>query len=73
MNITQGSLTLIGLNTPTPQVFWNGRLVPGIVGVRVDWDAEEHRVKLKVNASAYDLYVEMAEAGITVKQERSHV
>jgi len=31
----QGSLTMVGLNTPTPQVFWNGIKVAGVIGVGV--------------------------------------
>lgn len=66
--ITQGALTMVGLNTETPKVFWNGRLVSGVVGIRVDWDADEQRVKLIVNGDDHETYLSMTEGGVTVKR-----
>jgi hypothetical protein len=35
MNISQGSLVIVGANTPDVKVFWNGQEVPGIVGITI--------------------------------------
>ena len=68
MQTTQGSLVLIGLNTPTLQAFWNGHPVQGLIGVGVDWENDEHRVKLHINGTDDALYTELVTAGITVKK-----
>lgn len=64
----QGNLTMVGLNTLAPQVFWNGAPVEGITDIKVDWDAEEYRVKLKVNNVDDGQYAELIEAGIIVRK-----
>ena len=66
MQITQTSLTMIGLNTNEPQVFWNGLKVDGIVGIAVDNDADSKRVVLKFNEDP--MLAEMQAAGITIKR-----
>lgn len=66
MIAAQGSLTMVGLNTPTPQIFWNGKELVGIVSVRVDCDEDEQRIKIKVNTSS-ELVVEMQAGGINIK------
>jgi hypothetical protein len=66
MQTTQGSLTMIGLNTDIPQVFWNGELVDGIVGITVDNDHDSKRVIFKVREDA--LFAEMQAAGITIRR-----
>lgn len=68
MQATQGSLVLIGLNTPTPQVFWNGVLVQGVQRIRTEWEADESRVKLIVDGDDDATYLAMADAGIIVKK-----
>lgn len=68
MNVVQGSLVLIGVNTPTPIVLFNGEKVPGITGIRVDWEADEQRVKLKV-AGDSPLYTALLSAGVHIKKE----
>jgi hypothetical protein len=74
--ITQGSLTMIGLNTKTPSVFWNGHLVPFITGIRVEWEDDEQRVKLKVSEIEQSLLTELVAAGLAVfipnKKGHSH-
>lgn len=65
-----GNLTIIGINTPNLKVFWNGVEVPGILTVDINWDADDHRVKLRVNGDADSLYLEMATEGIVIKKER---
>ena len=70
MIAAQGSLTMIGLNTSSPQVFWNGKKVPSIVAIKTEWEDDEARVKLKVNGTEDALYMELVAAGITVKREK---
>ncbi len=70
--ITQGSLTMVGLNTNTPQVFWNGREVPNIISIRVDWEHDENRVKIKVTDIDPALQAEMLMGGVSVKMEKRH-
>ena len=69
MQITQGNLVLIGVNTPTPQVFFNGALVQGVTGIRVDWENDEQRVKLKVNGTDHTTYQALLAAGVHLKME----
>jgi len=71
MQAIQGSLMFIGVNTPTPQVFWNGGEVPNVTGIRIDWESDEQRVKLKVSAEA-PLHAELRLAGLIVKLENRH-
>ncbi len=59
---------MIGLNTDTPQVFFNGVAVPGITEVKVDWEHDEQRVKLRVNGSDDAIYMQLVDAGVTVKK-----
>lgn len=70
MITAQGSLVMIGLNTDTPSVFFNGVAVPGITEVKVDWEHDEQRVKLKVNGTDDTMYMQLTEAGVTVKKEK---
>lgn len=71
MQISQGSLVIVGANTQTAQVFWNGVVVPNIVGIRVDWENDEQRVKLKASIDDV-IYNELRTAGINVKLEAYH-
>ncbi len=57
---------MIGLNTDTPQVFWNGEVVEGIIGIAVDNDHDSKRVTFKVREAA--LFAEMQAAGITIRR-----
>lgn len=69
MITAQGALTMIGLNTPSPTVYWNGRELLGILSIRVDCDDDEQRVKIKVSNYADDqLVAEMLVAGINIKR-----
>jgi hypothetical protein len=67
----QGALTLMGLNTPTAQVFWNGIAIPNITSIRTDWELDEQRVKLKVSMDD-PIHDALRAAGISVKKERDH-
>lgn len=62
-----GSLTMIGLNTPTPKVFWNGSKVDGITGILVDNEAGTCRVVLKMPEDS--IITELRTAGVIVKRE----
>lgn len=72
MNVTKGSLTMVGLNTPSPQIFWNGKPVPNVTAVRVDWESEEQRVKIKVNDIDPALQAELLAGGVMVRKEKTH-
>ena len=65
--IAQGALTMVGLNTDHPTIFWNGGIVPNIVGIRVDWEDDEQKVKLKVTDIDPATQAAMIVSGITVK------
>lgn len=68
----QSNLTIIGLNTPTPQVFWKGIKIAGITSIKVDWEEDEQRVKLKLVSLSFDAYAdiieEMRAAGIIIRE-----
>ena len=73
INTAQGSLTIVGANTPTVQLFWRGKLVPNVTAVRTDWEHDEQRVKIKVTDIDPALHCELLDAGLIVKKEQSHV
>lgn len=59
---------MVGLNTPAPRVFWNGKELTGILSVRVDCDDDEQRIKIRVSGSADGyLVAEMIVGGINIK------
>ena len=69
----QSNLTMVGLNTPTPQVFWKGQRVPGVTGIKVDWEDDEQRVKIRITdgwnmVSDQQVLDEMRAAGIMIKE-----
>jgi hypothetical protein len=64
---TQGALTMVGLNTAKPTVFWNGGIVQNVTGIRVDWEDDEQKVKIKVTDMDPAVQAAMQAAGITVK------
>ena len=66
MIATQGSLTMVGLNTQTPKIFWNGKELTGILSVRVDCDEDEQRIKIRVSAAS-DVSAEMQAGGVNIK------
>lgn len=68
MQIVQGSLVIVGAHTATPTVLFNGLPVIGVIGIRVDWDHDEARVKLRVNGTDDATYVALASAGVTIKK-----
>ena len=68
MITAQGSLMMLGLNTDEPKVFFNGVAVQGITEINVNWEHDEQRVKLRVNGDDDTMYMQLTEAGITVKK-----
>jgi uncharacterized protein YcsI (UPF0317 family) len=69
LQTAQGSLTMVGLNTDTPKIFWNGALIEGITSVRTDWEDGEKRVRLKLGGTISPaLEAEMVASGITIKK-----
>lgn len=65
METAQGSLVIIGANTPDCKVYWNGVVVPN-KGVTVENTEALHKVVIKV---AEDPSVqEMQLAGITIRR-----
>lgn len=62
----QSSLVMLGLNTETPQVFWNGTKVDGITSIMVRNDDDEHSVVFKM--AEEPIVTELRAAGISVKR-----
>jgi len=67
INTAQGNLVMIGLNTPAPQVFWNGAAVNGITAINVVNNAATQSVVLKLAES--EQIASMQAAGITIRRE----
>lgn len=67
MQTAQDSLTMLGLHTNAPQVFWNGNAVPNIIHIRVDWEHDDHAVRLRVS-EFLPIHGELALAGISVRK-----
>lgn len=64
MNISQGSLVMVGLHTTEPKVFWNGQEVPGVKGITASNTGASPRVVL--NVAEDPLLAEMKAAGIKI-------
>ena len=62
----QGSLTMVGLNTESPDVFWNGVKVANISAIKVDHHEGVNRVVLTIPEES--VIAEMREAGIIIKR-----
>jgi len=67
MQTTQGSLVMVGLNTDTPQIFWNGQLVDNIQSIQVVNDSTRASVVLKMPEEP--VVAELKAAGVIVKRE----
>ena len=60
----QGTLTMIGLQTLNPKVFWNGVEVEGIVEIKVENEVgKECAVKLKLKGTNEERLAMAANAG----------
>lgn len=70
--VTLASLAMLGLNTKNPAIFWNGVKVPNLVSVRVDWEQDEQRVRVKVSDIDPALQAEMLAGGVMVRKEKKH-
>lgn len=57
---------MVGLNTKTPQVFWNGVKVDGVLGIAVNSDAAARKVVLRVKEDP--VIAEMQAAGVFVRR-----
>lgn len=69
LQTAQGSLTMVGLNTANPDIFWNGAKIQGITSIRTDWEDGEKRVRLKLGGViSAELEAEMVASGITIKK-----
>lgn len=66
MQIAQGSLVIIGANTKTPNVMWNGRQVEGFVDVKVNF-SNKVTLKIKKEFLESDSVKAVVAAGISVK------
>ena len=66
MQTTQGNLVLIGMNTPSPQVFWNGVQVQGVTGINVSNNTDAQRVLLALTEDP--IIAELKAAGIIIKR-----
>lgn len=66
MQVTSGSLVIVGANTEKPQVFWNGLPVSAVVAVKVNFNG---KIALKVKKENLQEVTISAilEAGIKVK------
>lgn len=67
-NITsaQGSLTMIGLNTDEPKVYFNGQLVPDVLAINVVNNETTQSVALKLAETA--LNADLIAAGIQIRR-----
>ena len=68
MQVAKTDLTILGLHTDTPQVFWKGTEVVGITRANIIFDEDDSRVKFTVSGSQDALYLEMIDAGIIIKK-----
>jgi|CXWL01.1.fsa_nt_gi hypothetical protein len=68
MQLARGALVLVDVHTTTPTVFWNGQKIDDLVRLRLDWDRDEHRIKLTVSRLAPNLRAALTAAGIVVKE-----
>ncbi len=66
MNISQGSLVIVGANTPECKVYWKGVEVQGVVALSTTFDEDDHRVVIKVAEDP--VLAEMKAAGIEIRR-----
>lgn len=64
MNTAQGSLVIVGANTTTPQVFFNGTQVEGVKTITVANTEKVQRVVIGMEEPLQSL----VDAGITIKR-----
>jgi len=66
MEAVKGNLTMVGLNTLDPKVFWNGGQLLNIIDIHTSWDSEEPKISIRVSADS-DTASIMRLAGIKIK------
>ena len=66
MELAKGSLVIVDAHTETPTVYFKGRVVDTLEGIKVSWDQDTNKVMLIVHSSA--LAQEMTAAGIKVRR-----
>lgn len=61
-----------GLNTPTPGFYWRGKHLSDVLGLVAHVDDDSEHIRLRVaDTSTFDAdYLEMIEAGISIKKAR---
>lgn len=64
--ITQGALTMVGMHTDTPAVYWNGVKVEGLTHIKVENGNGLSRVVLTLPENP--VFVEMQQAGIIIRR-----
>ena len=62
----EGSLTMVGMHTDAPAVYWNGIKVEGLSHIKVENGAGLSRVVLTVPENP--MFVEMQQAGIIIRR-----
>lgn len=66
INSAQGSLTMIGLNTANPSVYFNGEQVPGVLSINVVNNQDIRQVVLKLEEDP--MVIGLQQAGITIRR-----
>lgn len=65
MEVASGSLVIVDAHTESPSVFFKGKKVDTVEGIKITWDADTNKVMLIINNT--DLAAEMAKSGIKVR------
>ena len=66
MQAAQGNLVIIGANTDTPQVFFNGAKVEGVLSIAVDSRQAVQKVVLKIEED--QAVADLQAAGVIVRR-----
>jgi hypothetical protein len=66
LNAVTTDLTVIGIHTPTPKVFWKGAELNGVVGIEARFTGDSNRVVITLKED--NVVSEMQSQGIIVKR-----
>jgi hypothetical protein len=66
MEVTQGSLVIVGSNTPDMKVYFNGTQIEGVKDLTLNWDPVSPRVTLTLNETSQ--VQELKQSGISVRR-----
>lgn len=69
MQVVQGSLVIIGANTKTPSVMFNGRKVEGLTDVKVNFSGKV-TLKVKKQNMQDQVVIDLIAADIEVKDTK---